>query len=239
MKKSKNMKTNKQFVMRFNTTAYNEIINNIGSTPAETGGLLFGKEDDFIVRKFVFDKHAKVSRATYTFNVEYLNSEIKRLWEDEGLSCIGFIHSHPHGYGQPSLPDIQYFSNMFKHMPRKLYLTPIVYTVPDGGFELRPYILRNGSVHTECAYKVELLPDEFEEIAALNVAEPNQEEKMAECENLINNVGLIKELLTQKPKRLQKMENLLCVILLAFGSFLTISFGTLMLYMLIKIIPYL
>lgn len=233
------MKINKQFVMRFTTSSYNEIINKIGSTPAETGGLLFGKEDDFIVRKFVFDKHAKVTKSTYTFNVEYLNSEIKRLWDDEGLSCIGFIHSHPRGCGQPSPPDIQYFSNMFKYMPRKLYLTPIVYTVPDGGFELRPYILRNGSVHAECASKVELLPDEFEEKLTLNVAESNQGDKNAEYENLMEDIRSIKGLLTQKPNRLKEIEHLLYVILLAWGTILTIPFGCFIIYMFAKIISYL
>ena len=140
--------------------AYNEIITTIGSRPAESGGLLFGKEDDMIVRKFVFDKHAHTTRSTYTFNTEFLNPEIKRIWNEEGLSCIGFIHSHPHGYGRLSPPDVEYFSSMFESMPRKHYITPIVFTVPDGGFKLNAHILPNQSRETINA-DVEVLPDDY------------------------------------------------------------------------------
>ena len=112
--KKKITKSNGRPKMQILESAYNEIINTIGSRPAESGGLLFGKEDDMIVRKFVFDKHAQTTRSTYTFNTEFLNPEIKRIWNDEGLSCIGFIHSHPHGYGRPSPPDIEYFASMFE-----------------------------------------------------------------------------------------------------------------------------
>jgi proteasome lid subunit RPN8/RPN11 len=157
------MKTDNHFTMRFTTSAYNNIIDTIGSQPAELGGLLFGNEEDCIVRKFVFDKNATVTRATYSFNVAYLNKEIKRLWEDEALSCIGFIHSHPRDFGRPSFPDIQYFTEMFQYMPRKLYLIPIVYTVPDGGFDLRPYILRKGKSQPECVDKIELLFDSLQD----------------------------------------------------------------------------
>lgn len=148
--------------MQFLESAHNEIINTIGSRPAESGGLLFGKEDDYVVQKFVFDKHAKVTRSTYTFNTEFLNPEIKRLWNEEQLSCIGFIHSHPNGYERLSPPDVEYFSSMFDCMPRKHYLTPIVFTAPDGGFKLNAHILPNGSKKTIKA-DVEILPDDYYE----------------------------------------------------------------------------
>lgn len=146
--------------MKILESAYNEIINTIGSRPAESGGLLFGKEDDMIVQKFVFDKHARITRSSYTFNTEFLNPEIKRIWNDEGLSCIGFIHSHPHGYGRLSPPDLEYFSSMFECMPRKHYITPIVFTVPDGGFKINAHILRNGERNTSSA-DIVILPDDF------------------------------------------------------------------------------
>ena len=123
----------------------NEIISTIGSRPAESGGLLFGYEDDMIVRKFVFDSDAKTTRSTYTFNTKFLNPEIKKIWEEDKMSCIGFIHSHPHGCGRLSAPDIEYFSSMFEFMPRKYYITPIVFSVPDGGFKMNTYILKKGS----------------------------------------------------------------------------------------------
>lgn len=158
--KLKKLKSNGRPKMQILETPYNEIINTIGSRPAESGGLLFGKEDDMIVRKFVFDKHAQTTRSTYTFNTEFLNPEIKRIWNDEGLSCIGFIHSHPHGYGRPSPPDIEYFASMFENMPRKHYITPIVFTVPDGGFKMNAFILPN-QTREPIKADVEVLLDDY------------------------------------------------------------------------------
>lgn len=141
-------------------SAYNEIINTVASRPAESGGLLFGNEDNMIIQKFVFDKNARTTRSTYSFDVGFLNPEIKRLWNEEKQSCIGFLHSHPQGYSWPSPPDMAYFAGMFESMPRKHYIVPIVHCVPDGGFKLNAYILPNGS---EQAIKadVEILPDDY------------------------------------------------------------------------------
>lgn len=153
-------KNGRRHKMKILESAYNEIINTIGSLPAESGGLLFGKEDDMVIQKFIFDEHAKITRSSYTFNTEFLNPEIKRIWNEEGLSCLGFIHSHPHGYGRLSVPDIEYFTSMFEYMPRKYYFTPIVFTVPDGGFKIHPLILPMNSKLPVRA-DLELLPDDF------------------------------------------------------------------------------
>ena len=146
--------------MQFTESAFYDIINTIGSRKAESGGLLFGNEEDFVVRKFVFDRGAKTTAASYTFNIGFLNPEIKRLWEEEGLSCLGFIHSHPFGYSRPSPPDMYYFTDMFQYMPREQYLVPIVFTVPDGGFKINAHILPNGAKETTLG-DIEILPDNY------------------------------------------------------------------------------
>ncbi|MBP6237610.1 MAG: hypothetical protein KA536_15780 [Saprospiraceae bacterium] len=181
-------KLNERPKMKILESVYNEIINTIGSRPAESGGLLFGKEDDMIIRKFVFDKHAHTTRSTYTFNTGFLNPEIKKIWNEEGLSCIGFIHSHPHGYGRLSPPDIEYFTNMFESMPRKYYITPIVFTIPDGGFKMNAHILFKDTVDTIKA-DVEVLPDDyFENMEAAqkeHVPESQKGSVVNEAENRI------------------------------------------------------
>jgi len=158
-----------------------EIRNTIGSRPAESGGLLFGNQEDMIVRDFVFDKQAETSPVTYTFNVKYLNSQIKKMWNEKNYSCLGFIHSHPYGIGRPSSPDIQYFSSMFESMPRKYYITPIIFTEPDGGFLFNTYIIFNGQRE---AIKTELVVLKTnEELASVTVsppAEKNNKEVRAE-----------------------------------------------------------
>lgn len=127
--------------MIFTSNAYNDIINTIGNVRCESGGLLFGYLDDYVVREFIFDENAQVTAASYTMNTNFLNKEIKRLWEEKGLACIGFIHSHPYMMKTPSYLDIDYFRHMFKYMPRDKYLVPIVSTIPDGGFQLNPCVI--------------------------------------------------------------------------------------------------
>ena len=204
----KNNLNNTRPKMQFLETAYNEIISTIGNLSAESGGLLFGKEDDFVVRKFVFDKNARTTRSTYTFNTDFLNPEIKRLWNDEGLSCIGFIHSHPHGYGRLSPPDVQYFSSMFESMPRKHYLTPIVFTIPDGGFKLNAHILPNGSTETISA-DVQILPDDY--------FEPSQPDEKVETVVKTKPVVVESNSSPSKVIAIEKMIWIIWKLIMAFG----------------------
>lgn len=159
--------------VRILESVLNKIINTVGSRPAESGGLLFGNEEDMIITDFVFDENARTTRTTYSFNVGFLNPEIKRLWTEKRLSCIGFLHSHPPGYSWPSPPDMTYFTSMFEAMPRKHYIIPILHCVPDGGYKMNTYILPNGSGEAIKA-DIEILPDDyFENNIATTTSENN------------------------------------------------------------------
>lgn len=131
--------------MKICESAHNEIINFIASKPAESGGALFGREDDYVIQKFVPDVYAKTSNSTYTINTDYLNPIIKKLWKEEGLSLLGIVHSHPHGYKTLSEPDKTYFKGLLGMINRDRFFAPIVFTIPDGGFKLHPHVLdKNG-----------------------------------------------------------------------------------------------
>lgn len=141
-------------------SAYASIIGTIGSLPAETGGLLFGYEDDYIIRGFLFDKHAITTSSTYTFNTGYLNPIVSSLWKKKKLSVLGFIHSHPQGASCPSIPDIEYFSKMFEVMPRSYYVIPIVFSHADGGYSFYCYLLFPGESSPVKAHFI-VVPDDF------------------------------------------------------------------------------
>jgi len=147
--------------MQITESAFNEIINFIGAKPAESGGALFGREDDYVIRKFVPDVNAKTSRATYTINTDYLNPVIKKLWGEEGLSLIGIVHSHPNGYSSLSGPDLHYFADLLTtSLTRKKFFAPIVFTIPDGGFKIFPHILNNEGGYSSTA-QLDILPDKY------------------------------------------------------------------------------
>lgn len=136
-----NSQEDRDLVMRFTSNTYNDIINTIGRIPAESGGLLFGHLDDYVVREFIFDQDADTTRASYTINVDFMNKCVRELWDTRQLACIGFIHSHPFGMKVPSYMDVNYFRKAFKWMPRERLLVPIVSTIPDGGYNLNPCLM--------------------------------------------------------------------------------------------------
>ena len=145
--------------MRIQESAFNEIINFIGSRPAESGGMLFGREDDYIITRFVADTTARTTRATYQIDADTLNPVIQKLWKEEQLSLIGIVHSHPHGFGVLSGPDMAYFSDLLRNkMKRDHFYTPLVFTVPDGGFRLIAHVVNANGEHAGTT-NVELVPE--------------------------------------------------------------------------------
>lgn len=145
--------------MKFSTSAFNQIMNTTGTLPAESGGLILGSRDDFIVRKFLHDKNAKTTRTSYSFDIGYLNPLLNHCMEHEGMFLLGFLHSHPRGSKTLSQPDIDYFTSQFKNIPVDLFLTPIVSSVGDGEFDITPYVFYKDTLQCE---KVNwaVIPDE-------------------------------------------------------------------------------
>ncbi|MGB1295742.1 MAG: hypothetical protein ACPG6V_09695 [Flavobacteriales bacterium] len=144
---------------RITTSAYNEILATIGSKKAETGGMLFGSRDNFVVTRFVFDKDAKTTSATYSVNTAYINPMITKLWEEEGLESLGFIHSHPRGYDKLSPPDKAYLQSQFRLIPVDYFLAPIVFSARDGAFKFFPFIYHKDQ-SVELA-DLEIVPDNY------------------------------------------------------------------------------
>ena len=135
---------NRNTKMRMTHEAFFALVDFIGSNPAEMGGAGFGYEDDMVIREFIPDVHAKTTRGTYTINTDYLNPIIKKMWEEKGYSLIMIAHSHPHGYSKLSRPDQEYFEDMLTtSIKRDSFFAPVVFTIPDGGFNIFPHILNS------------------------------------------------------------------------------------------------
>lgn len=125
-----------------------EIRATVGSERAETGGVLLGSRDDYIVKKFIFDPHGSRFSAGYDPDVVFLNKVIKSEWEKNKLALLGFVHSHPRGVRRLSgdwgngIGDLGYTKKIFAAIPKlKKFLVPIVYSCYDGGpFAIFPYV---------------------------------------------------------------------------------------------------
>ncbi|UOY05011.1 Mov34/MPN/PAD-1 family protein [Muricauda sp. SCSIO 64092] len=143
---------------RITTSAYNEMLKTVGSHKAEKGGLLFGSRKDWVVTKFLYDRDAKTTSGTYTFNVGYLNPMIEKLG-NQGYELLGFAHSHPAFCKTLSAQDRQYFASQFKNIPVDKFLVPLMFPATDGTYDFIPYVFyKDGRVEQT---ELDILPDDY------------------------------------------------------------------------------
>lgn len=131
--------------MKMTHEAYYAMLNYLGSRPAESGGILFGYENDFVIRKFIPDEFASTTRNSYTMSTDFINLKIRKLWEEEQLSLLGIVHSHPYGNKFPSSPDSQYFSDLMTYIGLDVFYTPIINALADGELDCHHYAFEKDS----------------------------------------------------------------------------------------------
>ena len=168
---------NKKLKMVFTESAFNHIKDTVGTRPVEQGGVLLGSREDFIVRKFIYDKNANTNKTEYNPDLNFLNKEVKENWVKNGLAFLGFVHSHPHGLSRLSgvinlkkgEGDIAYIKKIFKKMPKlNKFLAPIVYSGADREFNLFPYVVSRDDVESYELAQLKVLPFEKESITSEN-----------------------------------------------------------------------
>ena len=122
-----------------------DIIKTIGLMPAESGGILGGKDD--VITHYRFDHTGSTSNVTYSPDVPVVNKQLSQ-WNDFLIRLIAFVHSHPGKHNKPSAGDLVYAKQILKGIDdlEQLWL-PIVNTVPDtGSFTLTPWVVcRSGN----------------------------------------------------------------------------------------------
>jgi hypothetical protein len=146
--------------------AFAQIINTVGSEKCESGGILLGSREDFVVRKYVHDPFGTRSGGAYDPDVDFLNEVVEKAWNDEGLAFLGFVHSHPRGVGRLSgdmgngIGDLGYIKCIMEHMPGlESFLCPIVYSQYDGGpYSFHPFIADRGAVSEYYSATLQLIP---------------------------------------------------------------------------------
>ena len=138
--------------MIFTKESYEEIKKTVGQMKSETGGILLGNRDDFVVQKFIFDKSGSTTSSSYDPDIASLNKKIKHEWEVNKLALIGFVHSHPRGISRLSgdwgngIGDIGYIKTIFNAIEAlDNFLVPIIHSSYDGEeYNIFPYISSRG-----------------------------------------------------------------------------------------------
>jgi len=164
--------------IKFTKEAFEDIKNTVGKFPHETGGILLGKREDFIVRKFVLDPNGATSPGSYDPDVNFLNKVLDEEFDNNQLSFLGFCHSHPRGVNRLShdmgngIGDLGYIKKIFKFMQSldKL-LVPIVFSTDDGGdFEMMPYIAYRDDVENYQGETFEIIEEDQEPIIKTEIS---------------------------------------------------------------------
>ncbi|MBP6301873.1 MAG: ThiF family adenylyltransferase [Bacteroidia bacterium] len=167
-KENKNSAANSRESFVILESAYQEVLRTVGSRHPESGGILLGSREDYVIQKFVFDAGGSMSHAAYDPDTNFLNKTIKKEWEENKLALLGFIHSHPRGIDRLSgdwgnnTGDIGYLKGIFRAIPAlQKFLVPIMFTPADGGpLKIFPYIAYRGNEEGYQAGEFTIIKDE-------------------------------------------------------------------------------
>jgi hypothetical protein len=151
----------------FTENAFKKIQETVGKRPAESGGILLGSREDYVVQKFVFDPSGSMSAGAYDPDVSFLNKVVKKEWAENKLAFLGFLHSHPRGALRLSgdwgnnTGDVGYMKGIFRAMPTLTkILVPIMFSSADGGpLTVIPYIAERGKEEDYFEGKIEIIKD--------------------------------------------------------------------------------
>lgn len=126
--------------MRITASAHRQIMGAVGTKPPENGMPLGGDPVDGVVRHVVFDDGAERSASTYSPDHVRLNRLLTEWWGPSGIRLLGFVHSHPGRFTQPSGGDLRYARVILQANPHlERLLMPIVTVEPEPA--LHPFIV--------------------------------------------------------------------------------------------------
>ena len=198
--------------MKITESAFYDMVNYIGSRPAESGGAGFGYESDNVIRDFVPDVNAKATRSSYKMNTPFLNSVIEDKWKKEEKSLLLIGHAHPFGNPNLSRPDKDYFEDLLKYMPRDKFYAPILFTIPDGGLKVFPYLYKKGSIVPE-KVRLEIVPDNYKEQKEIPVTKKEKKKEEKVEKKVSNTFVIFTGSQTKKPVLSEKVSSFLSIIL--------------------------
>ena len=118
----------------FDADVYRRIAETVGRRPAESGGMLGGRRLSSTVEEFYFDESGSTTGVTYYPDMQVVNDTLREDWNPRGVNLLGFVHSHPRGSTQPSLPDRAYSERILTAIPAMgRMILPIAQSSADTG----------------------------------------------------------------------------------------------------------
>ena len=162
----------------------------IGRYPAETGGMLACSKDIKYVDTWCFDKKSKNTAASYSYDVEQM-SMVYRKWKKQNTTCVGFVHSHPASYRQPSYDDIATAHALMKFFKNDFFYLPIIISDRKGLFTLYNFVIRKkeNKLNVNLNYVLEATKESYEYAEHKIFNKSYTTDELEEYYNRVNNIN--------------------------------------------------
>lgn len=107
----------------------------VGKHRPETGGMLACCSDLNKIDTWRFDQKSVNTSASYSYDVEEMGLQFKQ-WKEKDIRSVGFVHSHPATYKQPSYDDIATARALMKFFKNDFFYLPIIISNRKGFFTM-------------------------------------------------------------------------------------------------------
>lgn len=118
----------------------------VGKHRPETGGMLACCSDLNKIDTWRFDQKSVNTSASYSYDVDEMSLQFKQ-WKEKGVRSVGFVHSHPATYKQPSYDDIATARTLMKFFKNDFFYLPIIISDRKGFFTMYFFVVRQVGLH--------------------------------------------------------------------------------------------
>ena len=106
-----------------------------------TGGMIGCSGNPSVIDLYVFDKSSRNTSVSFDYDAKAM-TKVYHEWKKHGGNVVGFIHSHPSNFMQPSYDDISMALALMRFFKNNYFYMPIVRAEKHGYFTIYFYILR-------------------------------------------------------------------------------------------------
>lgn len=162
----------------------------VGRYPAETGGMIACSKDIKYVDTWCFDKKSRNTAASYSYDVEQM-SIAYREWKKQNTKCVGFVHSHPASYRQPSYDDIATAYELMKFFKNDFFYLPIIMSDRKGLFTLFSFVIRKkeNKINVNLDYVLKAKKEAYEYVEHKIFNKSYTTDELEEYYNRVNKVN--------------------------------------------------
>lgn len=131
----------KSVSLKMTRAVYNQIIETIGSTTPECGGVL-GADENGTLTAYYYDATGLGDSSSYSPDVAAINKILTHQWMPQGIYMVGIVHSHEKSR-VPSCGDIAYAVRILAALDTVSYFYLPILIIDKGIPTMYGYVLRN------------------------------------------------------------------------------------------------